>query len=316
VLSLTLPALTAMALLAGPIEIRTTSDCPSATDLVAELRPLMPDPRANLRTVSGEGDVATVEVLETGTDGTTAIHLRVVRDGALVMGDRRLFLRESCSSRAQTIATVIAAWETAQPLEADAMREAPAAHENTVSQAAPRTTPWQARIGLGLGAAWVGGTAAAGMAEAQLGPALSHWQVRLGFAAQGSRTRDLPPGQVEWQHTGASAGVVLRSLSPAWPVAIDVGACAGWATLQGQGYSAGDLRQRSFEYGLVAAGRAGRKFGRWTLWAEIRTNVWMRSQRALLESAPGQGARQLEGQVELRPFDVATSAGVSVSLFD
>lgn len=294
-----------MVVAAGPIEIRTTSDCPSAADLIAQLRPLMPA----LRAATGVEDVATVEVLETGAEGATAIHLRLVRDGAIVVGDRRLFLRESCTARAETIATVIAAWETTQPLEADAGREAPAAQGGVVSRAATKTAPWQARIGLGLGAAWVGGTTTAGVAEAQLGPARSHWQLRLGFAAQRGRTRALPPGQVEWQHTGGSAGVVLRSLSPSWPLAIDVGACAGWATLQGQGYPAGNLQQRSFEYGLVAGGRAGRIVGRWTLWAEIRANAWTHSQRALL-------AGSLEQHDDLRPFDVTTSAGISVSLFD
>jgi hypothetical protein len=209
---------------------------------------------------------------------------------------------------AETLATVIAAWETAQPVEADGVRPAPTAPVDTLAQAATRAPGWQARIGLGLGAAWAAGAAAAGVADAQLGPALSHWQLRLGFAAEQSRARDLAPGHVDWQHTGGSAGVVLRSLSPAWPVAVDVGACAGWATLQGQGYPEGNLRQRSFEYGLVAGARAGRTLGRWTLWAEVRTNVWMRNQRALLAGAPG--------KIDLPAFDVATTAGASVALFD
>jgi hypothetical protein len=304
VLSLTLPVLTTMVMVAGPIEIRAMGDCPSTADVLSQLRPLMP----GLGTATGEGDVATIEILGTGENGTTAVHLRVVREGAVVLGDRRLFLRESCSSMAETLATVIAAWETAQPLEADAVQQSSAATTDTVAQAATKTPGWRARVGLGLGAVWVGGAATAGVLETQLGPALSRWQLRLGFAAEQSRARDLAPGHVDWQHTGASASVVLRSLSPAWPIAVDVGVCAGWATLQGQGYPEGNLRQRSFEYGLVGAARAGRTLGRWTLWAEVRTHVWMRNQRALLAGAPG--------QVELPAFDLATTAGASVALFD
>jgi len=304
-----IPALASMmvatVLAASSVDVRSATNCPSTEAIVDQLLPLLP---AAAGGAEGQ-DVAEIEVGAVETGGAMELHLRLVRPDASVVGDRRLLMQGTCQDMAEAVATVFAAWET-QPLPGAIPDEMPASTVRKTTQrsqpASTQSRPWQVIVGAGAGVALVGGTAATGGVDVQLGRASSHWQLRLGLASETDRQLNLSPGRVDWQHNTAALGVCWRVLDPAWLLSLDAGPVAGWATLAGSGFSA-NRKQRSFEYGAQAGLRAGRTFGRWTLWAEWRTNLWARLQRVTVDGA--------DSRAQLPQVDTAVSLGLSLMLF-
>ena len=294
-----------MVLAENSVEVRSTTNCPSTAEVTERLQPLLP----HRSTTSPQGHLATLDVVETRPEGTMGIHLRLLRADASAIGDRHLFLRGTCQEMAEAIAAVIAAWET-EPLSGPPARVTQAPRDETAATSppatAPRRAPIQLLVGLGVGAGFVGGIAAVGNAEIQIGRADSRWQLRLGMMAERARRLDLSPGQVDWQHTMAQAGLLVRSLGSAWVWSLDAGPTAGWATHQGHGY-APDRQQRSFEYGVVSGARGGRCFGRWTVWAEGRASLWLRGQRVWLTGSAD--------TADLPRGDLSASVGTTILLF-
>lgn len=300
----------ATVLAASSVDVRSATNCPSTEAIVEQMLPLLP-----VAADAAEGqDVAEIEVGAIQTGGAMELHLRLVRPDASVVGDRRLLMQGTCQDMAEAIAMVLAAWET-KPLPgaipdempASTVRETtPASQVQRSQPASPQSRPWQVIVGAGAGVALVGGTAATGGVDVQFGRGASHWQSRLGFASETDRQLNLSPGRVDWQHNSVALGVCWRALDPAWLLALDAGPVAGWATLTGSGFSA-NRQQRTFEYGAQAGLRAGRSFGRWTLWAEWRTNLWARLQRATVDGA--------DSSAQLSQLDTAVGLGVSAMLF-
>ena len=301
--------LVATVIAATSVDVRSATNCPSTEEVAERLMPLLPVATAG----ATEGrDVAHLEVAEVRSGGTMELRLLLVRADGSAVGDRRLLMQGTCQDMAETVATVIAAWETnplsgASPDAPPAVVEVPGPLHGQASQPAsqPRQ-PWQLLVGAGAGAALVGGTAATGGLEIQGGRNTSHVQWRFGLDGETARQLDLAPGHVDWQHTSAVLGVCWRVLDPSWLLSLDAGPVAGWATLTGSGYSP-DRKQRSFDYGAQAGLRAGRKFGRIAVWAEWRTNLWVKGQRATLTGA--------DSSADLPSVDTAASLGVSALLF-
>lgn len=290
---------------ASAVDVRSDVDCPGAADVDRRLQPLLPraapDASSN---ASPERHVATIEAIAQPT-GHTALHLRLRRSDASVIGDRAIPLAGDCQSMAEAVAVVIAAWETEGP-------SGLSAPENVRQVAsAPLATPappnLHASVGAGAGAGLVGGVAVVGRVEAQLGPGGSYWRLRLAMMREGSRRVDLTPGGADWQHTMVEAGLVLQGAQGAWVGSVDVGPTVGWVTLQGVGFDDNQDSQ-SMEYGVQGGIRAGRRLGRWVLWAEARGNAWLRGQRALLTNSAS-------AQVEIPRTDVSVGVGTSFLFF-
>lgn len=302
----------AMVLATSPVEVRSATNCPSTEDVTERLLPLLPAAAAGA--ADGQ-DVAQIEVGDVQAGGAMELHLRLVRADASVVGDRRLLMQGSCQDLGETVAAVIAAWET-KPLSgavpevasAPAIKVAAARADVSASHPVlPAGRPLQVIIGAGGGVALVGGVAAAGGIDLQVGRATSRWRLRLGLATETTRQVVLSGGRVDWRHTNAALGASWHLLDPDWLLSIDVGPAAGWATLSGIGFSA-DRQQRSFEYGAAAGLRAGRTFGRFAVWAEWRMNLWAQVQRATVTGATA-GA-------DLPQADTVVGLGFSVLLFD
>jgi hypothetical protein len=301
-----LPFTVVAALLAvDAIEVRSFTDCPSSDAIAARLRPLVPDGSAQ----ESAGHVAWVDPVAQAEGGPDEVRLRLVRSDATLVGDRRLVLGGSCDDRADTLATVLAAWESW-----------PAAHVAFARESLPKTAPTDAggmgsgrselttskalrlAIGASAGAAFVGGLAATGGLEIQGGRAASHWQIRLAALMQTSRQQALDLGQVNWRHTGAFVGLGWRSLGPRWRFAADAGPVLGWATVAGQGFTPSKAK-RAFEYGAGGAIRAQRHVGAWAIWVEWQTTAWVENQQAFLTGSPN--------RADLPRFDMMLSLGGS-----
>ena len=286
---------TAALVLAGGVEVHSTSECPSSEAIVAKLRLL-------LTSEGGEPDVARVDVAAQKPDGITELRLRLLRSDASAVGDRRLLLQGGCDEMADTIATVLAAWK-APPLPA-ARTEAVAPAAEPARAAAP--APVQAWLGVGGGVALVGSIAAAGSLELVVGRASLPVRARVATLTQTSREVDLDQGTVSWRRTHAELGLGWQSRGVSsgsyWQASADADLLLGWLSASGSGFFQND-RQDAFEYGAGAGLRGDRKLGAWSLWLEGRANLWAQRQRAVLSNS--------SSIASLPRFDVLLTLGVS-----
>jgi hypothetical protein len=281
-------------LAAHTVEVRSDVDCPSTSDVAGSLQPLLPGPAEG----TSDRHLATLRHLWQ-PDGRKVLHLRLLRSDDSIIGDRDLPLTEDCRAMADSAAVVIAAWETEDP---SALATAASAH-----LPAPARPPLQALVGVGAGAGFVGGTAIVGSIEAQMGRADSRWRLRFALMREWARRVDLGAGGADWQHTMAEVGLLLQGSVGSWFGSVDVGPTIGWVTVEGVGFDP-NQQSHSLEYGVVGALRAGRRFGRWFLWAEARGNAWLRGQRALLTNSATIRA-------DLPPGDLSVGAGTGFVFF-
>jgi hypothetical protein len=292
---------------ASPFDVRSSTNCPSTEAIVEQLLPLLPAADG----VAEGQDVAEITVGAVQPDGAMELHLRLARPDASVVGERSLLMQGTCQDMAEAVAMVLAVWETgplpsAVPVDGPATSVKEPAPSSRVQASQPvsrHIQQWQILVGAGVGAALVGGIAATGGIDFQVGNVASHWQLRFGLASESDRQLNLSPGQVGWRHNTVALGLCWHTLDPPWLLALDAGPVAGWATLAGSGFST-NRQNRSFEYGVAAGLRTGRSFGRWTLWAEWRTTLWAQHQRARATGA--------DDGAELPQVDAAVSLGLSM----
>ena len=287
--------------LATPVEVHSATACPSSEAITARLVPLLPTAEAK----SNLADQADLQVSQGDGGGPMRLRLRLVGTDGVVTGQRDLPLSDRCDELAETIAVLLASWESSPQTEIPPIPEAPVIAKPT-PVSADENHRFELQLGAGVGAALVGGTAASGRLEMGLGSLQSHWQGRIGFAGQTARQNALAPGQVSWQHSMAAVSLVWRTLNPLWLVSADIGAVLGFATLSGQDFAV-NQQQNSFEYGLEAGLRAGRRWRRFTLWVDLRGEAWRRQQRAMVSGGTA--------PLALDPWDLAATLGLSVSLF-
>jgi hypothetical protein len=286
--------------LASPVEVHSATACPSSEAIAARLAPLLP----TAERAANPPDRADLQVSQGDGSGPVRLRLRLVGADSAMIGQRDLSLSDRCDELAETIAVLLASWESNPHTEISPIPETSVIAKPTpVSEEASHG--FELQFGAGVGAALVGGTAASGRLEVGLGSLQSHWQGRIGFAGQTARQTALAPGQVSWQHSMVTASLVWRTLNPSWLVSADIGPLLGVATLSGQGFAV-NQQQNSFEYGLEAGLRAGRRGRRFTLWVDFRGDTWRQRQRAVVTGA---------APLALAPWDLAATLGLSVSLF-
>jgi hypothetical protein len=111
---------------------------------------------------------------------------------------------------------------------------------------------------------------------------------------------------VNWRHSAGAISLVWRMLYPNWLLSADVGPLLGVATLSGQGF-AENQQQNSFELGLDAGLRAGRRWRRFTLWVDLRGDSWLQHQRAMVTGSTK--------SMTLSSWDLAATLGLSLAVF-
>jgi hypothetical protein len=276
----------------GGVEVRSATSCPSSESVSTRLRPLLPDE-------IGGGDVAWVETAGPTREGSTTLRLRLVRQDGSVVADRRLSLQGGCDELADTVAAVVAAWETSPTSQDVAWTKPPGA----VAPSRPTLQGW---LGAGVGAALVGGLVPAANLELCLARAGSHGKARMAVTAQTGRTLGLYPGEVAWRRQHAWLGLGWQSLGastgPFWRFSADAGMQLGWLTAEGRGFAPGKT-QNTYEFGGGAGLRGERVSGPWSFWFEGRTSLWSKPQRARLSDA--------SSEAELPRFDVFVTLGLS-----
>lgn len=298
---------------AAEVDVRSSTRCPSTEDVLAHLAPLLPARAGGAQTGH---DLASIEVTAVAPDGTSELRVELTGKDGVLIGERRVLGRGSCSDNAEAVAAVLAAWETdpspAIPTSEAGSREAPASPPSNPKGTPAQPTPprsWNLTLAAGGGVALVGGWAGAATASVSAGPSDSHWLLRLDGAVEGDRRIDLAAGYVAWKHATAGVALGWRVLSPRLVFAADLGAVAGWASLEGNDFDKNQTHT-TFEYGIAAGARVGRAWGRWQLWMELRPRLWLRGQQAVL-TQPAAGRPTAE---DVPAWDVLVCAGASVAI--
>jgi hypothetical protein len=299
-----------LALLAAlQVDVRSSTNCPSAEAIAARLAPLLPSDETH----PGR-DTAKVGMVAVGGDGGAELSIELLgKDGSRI-GERRVSSWGGCDEMSQAVAVILAAWEIdLRPLAlgrvvAEARRET----GPRFATPAPPSPSSQVRavVGVGGGIAAVGGVAAAFKLDLAIGAVASHWQLALDGSAETSRALSLAGGQVGWRQYTADIALGWHSLHPKLALSLDAGAALGWATLAGSGFGS-PREQRSFEYGLAGAVRLGRRWGRWQIWIEAEPRIWLQGQRAVVtNTATGEPLTR-----DLPDVDLMVCAGASVVAF-
>jgi hypothetical protein len=279
------------------LDVRSDTDCPSGPAIVAKLTPL-------LAGQGEDGDVAWVDVAAPEPNQPAALRVRLVRADANVIADRRLSVQGGCDEMADTVATVLAAWE-APPTPAPVL---------VMNTEQPRVEParpvdhirmWMGASG---GTGLIGGMTAAGSLEFLLEHTGSHLLGRLAMTGQTTRQVDLDPGHATWRRTHGSVGLGWQTARPhpgsTWQFSADLDVLLGWLTASGHEYKQ-PARRTVFEYGLGAGLRGQRNLGRLALWLEARANFWPTPERIVLTDANADSRL-------LPKLDILVSLGVSI----
>jgi hypothetical protein len=250
-------------------------------------------------------DQADLQVSQGERAGPTQLRLRLSAADGTLIGQRDLSLSDRCDELAETVAVLLASWESDPHPGIPPIAE-PLVIARPRPESAGATSGLDLELGAGGGAALRGGTAASWRLEMGLASLRSHWQGRIAFAAQTARQTDLAPGRVHWRHSMATLSLVWRTPNPNWLVSADAGPLLGFATLSGHDFAV-NQEQNSFELGLDVGLRAGRRWRRFTLWADLRGEAWLQRQRAVVTGSTA--------NLALTPWDVAATLGLSVGLF-
>ena len=282
--------------LGGSVEVKSSGTCPSSDAVSAKLRLL-------LSAGAGEPDVASVEIAAQRPDGITELRLRLQRPDASVIGDRRLTLQGGCDEMAETVAAVLAAWET-PPLPSVTATEMLAGAEQPARAAAG--APMQAWLGVGGGVGLVGGLAATGNLELALARATSPVRARVAAFTQTIRQLDLDRGNVSWRRSHGELGLAWQSRGAVgasyWQASAEADLLLGWLSAKGNGFFE-NQGQDAFEWGAGVGLRGERKRGAWAFWLEGRANLWPQRERAVLSNS--------SSTVPLPRLDVLLAVGLS-----
>jgi hypothetical protein len=256
------------ALLGVAVTVVASGHCPSAEDVEARLRQLLPAPVGE---AAGEptGDQSILREL---ADGSVELELR---SSAGTVLRRYLPARASCAEQADIAATVIAAWQ----VELKSALPAPARPPPSVPASAPqkrRAVPSYELSAALVTSVLAAGATAGGWLEGSVMLCACGVSARFGILGIGLRSVPLGPGSGVFTRAAARVGVGYRILPRAFT--LDVAADLPLALLYGAGEGF-DNNQTAlgFDVGLSASLRLGRRLGPVQPFVEAALVGWLRS---------------------------------------
>jgi hypothetical protein len=255
---------------AGRVVVESATACPTAAEVDARLRVLLPAP---------DGDAPPKHATLDDDAGTLRVHL-TGPDGA-VLGDRTVVVEASCADRANVVAVVIAAWDVqqrAQQVDDPSLphRAPPAlpAPPTIVVASAPARAPERPTLELALGPAV---TLVDGGAAPTAALAAGLWGRRFGarVALFGLWPRDaeLGDGRARWTRVGATFELGARARGRAGRLDLHAGFVAGAVVAEGQGFEL-DHTQGGFSPGAVVGADWSYTLGRFFVGAGGALSAW------------------------------------------
>jgi hypothetical protein len=256
-----------LTLIAWALQVQTGGDCPSTAAITARLAALASD-------ATSPGPAASQRVLVTSVAAGTTVQL-VGADGE-PLAAKLLPPGETCEELAETVAVVLAAWQTELAGGALAMPRPPARASAKVAQPGPAREPG------GLTVSYLAGLFAAADAEGMsssfwLGVRVARPTSRLGAAlslvGSGPREAALVPGVARWGRVAVAAGPSLRFTTGHWLVLGEADAVGALLIARGSGFQT-NLGIESWQPGAALALRVGRSFGRLAPHVGIVAEAW------------------------------------------
>ena len=324
------------------IAVRSETDCPTAAEVGAALRGLVP-------AIGWSGPPDTVDLVGDGA----RLSVRLVDPGGKPIAERRLPDASSCADRARAAAVIVAAWEArlragaepsllisertpaapapaaVAPVPAETMGPAPApppppvratsgpaaAGDAVVARtAASPLRPIEVEVGTAFLASATGGGVAPGLA-AEVTFSRRDSSLVLGIAAVAVGTHSIEVASAEGATAGAPRGdwsrlggvVDVRSRASAHAWALETRAGIALTILDVRGRSLPITSQTTiFDPGVLAGLRLGRRFGRVLPWIDATAVFWPRAHGLYVSQSPNSG--------EMPTFEALIGAGVSLLL--
>jgi hypothetical protein len=287
-------------------DVRGAGDCPSASDVAAHLRPLLPR-GGELPPDSWLELAVTPPAATSDAAPVRQIEVRLLtRNGATPIAARRLAVAGSCGEAAEAVAVVAASWMADYltppapapwlPQHATAAPTPTASALLTRSQADSPPSGTSAIVfdigaGAGLTTATSGTSAPLLTAEMNVRRSDSASAARLVVLAAGTRTVDLGSGTAAWRRLVGGVGAARGWGKPAVFAQIGIDALAGATLIEGRGFASSGS-STSLDVGGAPWLRGGARLAALpiTVWASAGAIGWLREQRVRVEGMPASAA--------------------------
>jgi hypothetical protein len=263
-----------MLLSASQVAISGDTDCPTPADIRRYLVPLLPDTR----------DAAAPDrvVLEMGSENELQVILTSVE--GVVLKKRAIPRSSTCDHLAETVAVLIASWETElhpgwSPIIEPPSERPNAPPSNTNNGLAAWTT-----IGTSLSDA-AGSIAPAVSLGFALGPRRGRWTARLSAIGVAAHKATLGPGEISWKRLSAAAGIGTTVGSGPIDLDIEVAGVGGAIVVTGHGFSSNQTVVRP-DVGLSLGARLNWHLGNVAPWAGVGLDIWPLGQEARVAGWP------------------------------
>jgi len=282
--------------------------CPDAATMKAALNGMLP-----VRTDDAGPDLLRLSPTADGLD------VRLTEAGGAMIGEKRLRATGSCQEQAQTVAVLVAAWETrwrsgappALPRPArDATPPSPPAAPSpptTVTRQdllpEPNAAPLEIETRAGLLASVAGGTVAPAVTcDVGLGTKGSRFAVAVGVLAVAGHDTQVGPATARWQRLGGT--IDLRSRLPVPGFSLEMHAAAAFTALSLTGEALPRTNSGTlFDPGVLVGFRARLPVPVVVPWLEATAAFWPAAHTAYVTGT--------DAQRDLPSFEVLLGAGVS-----
>jgi hypothetical protein len=264
------------------MSISGDSQCPTTAEVWRRLEPLLPV----------KPDSAGPDRLEirAATDGLPRVTLETAE--GVPLAERTVPFSTSCDRLADTIAALVASWETElHPAWEPATVTAPHAAEHPREAVAAPLIPSRTANILSV-SPMVGslGSSAAGMLApgfligASVSRVSSHWSGHVSVMGFSPRTLPLGPGEVSWERLTLSVAVA-RTLQSRRPLGLDLqaGVLGGLVRVDGTGFTENSAVTR-LDVGATAGLRAVWRSSHVQPWIGADLDVWPRAEEARVQA--------------------------------
>jgi hypothetical protein len=262
-----------MLLSASQVALSGDTDCPAPADIWRYLGPLLPGTR--------DGAGPDHAVVETRSESELQIILTTV-DG--IMLKRTIARSSACDHLAETVAVLIASWET--ELHPGWIPTVEASSERTTagtSSAHDAVAVW-ATIGTQISDA--AGSMVPGVSLGlAVGPRRGQWTARLSATGAAAHKAPLGPGEISWNRWSGAAGIGRVVGTGRINVDIEAAVVGGLVIVTGRGFSTNDSVMRP-DVGMSLGARLQWHTGYVEPWVGVGVDIWPLEQEARVTGWP------------------------------
>lgn len=301
----------------SPVVVSGPLACPDQAALSLALQGMLP--------ARGAGEDPDVLTLSPRPGG---LSVRLLAPGGALIGEKDLVTGEGCQARAQTVAVLVAAWETRwragspgalphsgvvppvagaeAPAAAPPLAPPVAAPGNVLAETVStrhEAAPLQLETRAGLLMSIAGGTVAPALScDVSIARRGGPFAIAVGALAVGDHDVPVGPASARWRRLGATIEARSRMVRPSWTVEMHAAVALTALSISGEALpvTAGDTL---FDPGLIVGVRGQLRALAFSPWIEASAALWPETHSVYLRGATDQR--------DLPPFEVFLGAGVA-----